>query len=283
MAVVVGETCYSRSDWGCTVFGVSQEPSASGDLAACVARELAAQLDREQLGWKFDAVTGAQATKARLLDQFPTAPREFDSHRRCPKRRGPELLVTVTDAVYREPGDPHQASEQGALLCHDGESFSATDVPATPWLHGTVALLWSSFSVATPRLEDALVPGAPRRELAPRSLLSALPQALLRGGAGAVIGVVERSHLASHVGADGTPQLEPIVNAIVRLIDGYPAGAAMEFFNRRHALLAAELQFAIDRGEDAERLLRLRTALAAARHFVLAGDPACRLNGTERD
>jgi hypothetical protein len=98
-----------------------------------------------------------------------------------------------------------------------------------------------------------------------------------------VIGVVERSHLASYVGADDALQLEPIVNAIIRLIDGYPVGAAMEFFNRRHALLAAELQFAIDRGEDVARLRQLRTALAAARHVVLAGDPACRLNGTLRD
>ena len=64
--------------------------------------------------------------------------------------------------------------------------------------------------------------------------------------------------------------------------DGYPVGAAMEYFNQRYAELASLLSRTLQRiqtGEtiDPQRVSALWTAQNDARSYVVVGDPAVRL------
>jgi hypothetical protein len=68
-------------------------------------------------------------------------------------------------------------------------------------------------------------------------------------------------------------------------MEGYPIGAAMEWFNQRYAALAAELTGALYKvalgiplcPEDLLRTASLWTRHNDARNYIIVGDPAVRL------
>ena len=66
---------------------------------------------------------------------------------------------------------------------------------------------------------------------------------------------------------------------IEQLLQGYPVGAAMDYFGARYAALSTELTAAFDafREPDDFELAELWTANHDARGYVIVGDPAVRL------
>ena len=76
--------------------------------------------------------------------------------------------------------------------------------------------------------------------------------------------------------------MEAFESALRLLMEGYPVGFAMEFFNQRYAELSAELTLALQRlnyGEpmNQDELAALWTANNDARNYAVLGDPAVRV------
>ncbi|MCP4655388.1 MAG: hypothetical protein GY856_08210 [bacterium] len=204
----------------------------------------------------------------------------------------PGLLFTASHgATFQTPA--MQNRYQGALVCQDwpGPSaekrtvdrkhyFSADDVRDDANLQGLVALIYACYSAGTPQLSNFDHPVfAPTRELAPEPFVSALAKKLLRQGALAVAGHVERSWNSFFSWKTDGDQVQVVDSTLRRLLQGHRVGYAMEFVNHRHAELAVELN---DRWGDREQLVkysqkqfkRLWRATNDTRNFVIIGDPA---------
>ncbi len=258
-------------------------------LAGPLARDLARDL----------TATGAATPRARVWS--------VRGRKATPGRLGallgggesPDLLFTATHGLGCRLGDDRQAELQGALVCADGAPgadaggpspplplFTAADVAADAHLGGLLLFAFACYSAGTPRHDGF----AHRREgrpsvLADRPFVARLPQRLLghpRGGAGAVVGHVDRAWTYSFGWPGAGRQVEVFASTLRRLLAGHPVGSAMEFFNQRYAELEcdlAEAQQAMKLGEEPDLvdLTGLWTARNDARSFVVLGDPAVRL------
>ena len=104
------------------------------------------------------------------------------------------------------------------------------------------------------------------------------------GGVLAVIGHADRIWGYSFPWAGASEQLPVLQIALERLLDGYPVGTAMKYFNVRYAelstVLSAELEeLKYGKFPDDFELAGLWTANNDARSTVILGDPAVRLPG----
>jgi hypothetical protein len=77
-------------------------------------------------------------------------------------------------------------------------------------------------------------------------------------------------------------QLSTFESAFTRLLEGYPAGAALEYFNARYAELATTLSadledLKMNKKVDPLELATTWTANNDARGYIIIGDPAVRL------
>lgn len=126
-----------------------------------------------------------------------------------------------------------------------------------------MVFLWSCFSAGTPAFDDFNRAGAATpAAMAPEAFVSRLPRRLLvhpNGGALAVVGRVERAWGTSFVEPGvrgGNPQnLGTFVNALRRILEGYPIGLAMDYFNLRYGELSSDLVAAMsEEGSNAREL-----------------------------
>jgi hypothetical protein len=164
--------------------------------------------------------------------------------------------------------------QQGALVCQDwpggapspGHYFSAGDVPPDADLAGLVAFLLADFA------------GGDGSALAP------LPQRLLRGGALAVVSLVDRSWGMSF-GPTGPSRVEFARIVLQTLLAGEPLGYATQFFDQLQAEVSVQLASASVRNDGTspnelvrERFAGLWRVLQDTRNLVVFGDPAVRLH-----
>jgi len=270
---------------------------SAAHLVAPVSRHLAERVAQKAWtdshpAWHVAVVPPEEATRAKLLDIVS-------------REQAPALLFTASHGLEAGPDDPQQQAKQGALVCGDwrgpghpvpAEFYLSGDVLAAhdeANLLGTIAFLFACYGAGTPETDDYF-----RQEfeeqgavIAEQPFIAALPKAMLSlrsGGALAVVGHIERVWSLSFLGPEqisglGEPRRSEHVavfeSMIEQLLQGYPVGAAMDYFGARYAALSTELTAAFDafREPDDFELAELWTANHDARGYVIVGDPAVRL------
>jgi hypothetical protein len=283
-SVVQSETGHVRLPRRAVFFGVRNEDDGATHLSAS---ELVQPLaDRLALSprWSVETILGEGATKQRLAGLLSGG-------------QAPALLFTASHGMGFGPGSARQIRHQGALLCQDWpgplrwqkaipESFylSGDDIPSEARLQGLITFAFACYGAGTPRWDDfANQAAGHRQEIAPRAFAAALPQRLLgRNGALAWIGHVERAWGCSFIWQEAGRQITAFESTLDQLSEGYPVGAALDFFNLRYAELASMLSSELEDvrsfpGKNPLALGELWTAHNDARGYALFGDPAVRL------
>jgi len=286
VAAESGEATVARR---ATFFGVSNPDDRATQMSADHLVEPLSQRigERAGAGWQVETVLREEATKARLLDLLGGQER-------------PALLFAASHGVEFPKDDPQGRQEQyqGALLCQDwaGPQMGRGEIPREAFLagqdlgsdlnlRGMVAFFFACYGAGTPRFDEyaerAFREG--REMIAERPFVAALPKAMLGlpQGALAVVGHVERVWGTSYLGERQSSQVAVFESAVERLLKGIPVGAAMEYFNGRHAALSSELAAAVDAAKwkepDPYALAEMWTANNDARGYIVVGDPAVRL------
>jgi hypothetical protein len=267
-------------------FGVANALDQATNLSARhLVEPLRQRLGTESTDWTFDAVVGDGATKARIA-------------RFLGGDETPVLLFTASHGMGFPSDSPRQLPHQGALLCQDWPGpthqgpipqdfyFAGDDLASDTNLLGLIAFFFACYGAGTPDLDDfARQAFKDRTRIAPRPFLAGLPTRMLglpQGGALAVVGHVERAWTYSFRWPRAGTQTEVFHGTLRRLLDGYPVGAALEYFNERYAELATVLsdeleEIAFGKQSDPYELTGMWTANNDARGYSLIGDPAVRL------
>lgn len=290
-SVVEAETREAGRERRISLFGVSNADDYATQLSAehlvkPLAERLAKPADwQKATDWKVRTVPPADATKetlGRLIGGEET----------------PALLFTASHGMGFPCGDSLQRAHQGALLCQDWPGpkawrksvppdfyFAGEDVAESARVAGMVVFHFACHGAGAPALDEfAISGGASPKAIAPEPFVSRLPQRLLshpRGGALAVVGHVERAWAHSFLSKTSTSQIGAFESALRLLMEGYPVGYAMEYFNLQYAELAADLTLALQRSGYGEKIPReiesLWLANNDARNYAVIGDPAVRL------
>lgn len=211
----------------------------------------------------------------------------------------PSLLFTASHGIELPANHPAQTRQQGALLCQDwpglgadvlrNHYFAAEDVHPSADLTGMMALFFACYGAGTPQMDQFAAQAFKVREkIAPHGFTAALPQRLLKQGALAVIGHVERAWGYSFISPQGRQENQTFITAMRTLMNGDPIGVATDSsFNMRYAALSSDLSADLEELtwnpshlSDYELAYRW-TANNDARSYVVLGDPAARLPVTE--
>jgi Peptidase family C25 len=283
-SVVAAETGHLVRPRRAAFFGAANPDDRATHLSLEMLVEPLADGCDHQGGWEVDRAFAADATRATLAELLGGG-------------RTPALLFTAGHGVGFHAGDPRQPAHQGALLCQDWPGprawrgpllpehyLAADDVADAADPSGLIAFHFACYGAGTPQ-HDSFTNGSERRAIAPRSFVARLPQRLLghpRGGALAVVGHVDKAWSFSFDWPGAGEQRQVFESTLGRLLAGYPVGAAMEYFNQRHAELAADLSQEIEETRhgappDLLTLAALWTAHNDARSYLVLGDPAVRL------
>lgn len=285
IAAETGDTCAARR---LELFGVSNPADRATQLSTKHLMEpLAASLSSASSpDWTVQSSLREAATKSRLTELLRgTEP--------------PALLFTASHGMSFPDGDARQPSQQGALLCQDWPGplkhrgpiardhyFCAEDLSVESGMAPWISFHFACYGLGTPQFDDfAHRAFGERTSIAPHAFVSALPQKLLtlRGrGALAVVGHVERAWGYSFLWGRAGEQLTVFESALTCLMRGQRVGAALEYFNQRHADLAVGLSMELEdlrfgKEPDDEALAGMWTATSDARNYAILGDPAVRL------
>ena len=208
----------------------------------------------------------------------------------------PALLFTASHGVGFNKNDSRQLRHQGSLLVSEGWCkgyqgpipedwyFSADDLSVNAdKLLGIIVFHFACFGAGTPKFDDFGYERNNWEDIAPHAFVARLPQKLLsheKGGALAVIGHIDRAWGYSF--GDDSSQLEAFQSTLFQLMDGYPVGVALEYFNQRYAALSSEITHDLDyikKGMNANdnELSRKWMANNDARGYGIIGDPSVRL------
>ena len=287
-SVVEAEQARVRLPRKAVFFGVQNPHDPATQLSAdMLIKPLVQAMASAQPGWELQTCLGEQASKANLAAFLGGT-------------ETPALLFTASHGMGFPNGDARQLAHQGALLCADWPGprewrkpipedfyFSADDVGSEARLLGGLAFFFACYGAGTPHMDDfAKKVLSERAALAPHAFLARLPRRMLghpKGGALALIGHVERAWDYSFRWKEAGPQLQVFQDTLDQLMAGYPVGAAMEWFNERHAEFSVVLATESERVKDGilarddTKLARIWTANNDARNYTIVGDPAVRL------
>jgi hypothetical protein len=212
----------------------------------------------------------------------------------------PALLFTASHGIEFPLNDKRQLSHQGALLCQDwhyGQQsispdfyFSADDLNQSNSLLGLISFHFACYSAGTPEYNQFNL-NQQKKPIAPHAFVANLPMKMLsnpQGGALAVIGHIERAWGYSFFWSGANSQTTTFTSTLAQLLDGYPVGAAIEYFDERYAELSTDLNIKMQEKEegmiiDDNELINIWTANNDARNYIILGDPAVRLPIAQSD
>lgn len=284
--VIVAESRKAKLPRRAVFIGVQNEDDKATQLSAQkLVKPLAEYVIDKEKNWSIQTLLKEEATKEQIGKFLGGS-------------ETPALLFTASHGMGFNNGSGRQLSHQGALLCQDWPGpnkwnnpilpehyFSADDVSNDANFSGLIAFHFACFSAGTPAFDDFShrASGTPK-PIAPHSFVSRLPQRLLshRKGALAVIGHNERAWGCSFMWNQAGPQLQVFKATLSHLMNGFPIGAAFEFFNERYAELSSDLSAELDevrhgKTPDDLELSDMWTANNDARNYAILGDPAVRL------
>ena len=287
-AVVAAETGRLAVAKRAVFFGVSVDNDPATMLSSSeLTIPLAEQMQADQPGWTVETIIGQDANKARLA-------------RLMGGDDTPALLFTASHGMQVAMDDPAQFKNMGALLCAEwpgpGMSpkpmpekfyFGGDDILSQANLAGLIAFHFACFGGGTPTHDDFVREGAKEpKQLAAQPFVAHMPQRLLRGGALASVGHVDRAWAYAFKSESGSSQVRIFKSTMKRLMEGHPIGSALEYFNNRYAELGSDVAQQI-------RAARFGTApdpfdlsyrwliTQDARNYAVMGDPAVRLFVTD--
>jgi hypothetical protein len=287
-SVVAAECGESPLPQRATFFGVQNPNDGATQMSAPqLISPLAEYLKTDQPAWQVQTILKDEATKARLGQLL--GGEETSS-----------FLFTASHGMSFPKGDPRQLPHQGALLCQDWPGprqwrqpipqefyFAGDDIGDDARLLGLIGLHFASYSAGTPLLDEFIRQAFKdtRQEIAHAAFLAALPKRMLshpKGGALAVVGHIERVWTYAFAWSEAGRQLNVYRSVLGRLLDGYPLGAAVEWFNQRYAELSSDLNAELEEIEfgkvaDDQLLAGLWMANNDVRNTIIVGDPAVRL------
>ncbi len=207
----------------------------------------------------------------------------------------PALLFSASHGIEFPAGHPAQLRQQGALLCQDWPGvgrdvlrdfyFAGEDIVEGADLLGMMAFFFACYGAGTPQLDQFAAQAFKVREkIAPRGFTAALPQQMLKQGALAVLGHVERAWGYSFISPTGRMTNQSFVTAMRMLMNGEPVGLATDAsFDMRYAELSSDLSADLEELKwdpgymDDYELANRWTANNDARSYVVIGDPAARI------
>ncbi|MBX9253026.1 hypothetical protein H1Q63_03475 [Desmonostoc muscorum CCALA 125] len=269
-------------------FGTRNSDDPATQLSAdTLIKPLSEIVSQDKPEWDIQTDLAEQATKSRLEELIGGA----DT---------PALLFTASHGLGFKKGDPRQLAHQGAFLCQEWPGprewssqqpfpedfyFSADDLGSNAKLWGLIGFHFACFGAGTPKVDDFGHQIKKWDDIAPHAFTARLPQRMLshpNGGALAVIGHIDRAWGCSFIWERAGQQLAAFESVLKQLMEGYPVGAALEFFNQRYAALSSELTWDIDRIRRGRTpnvldLSNKWTANNDARGYGIVGDPAVRL------
>ncbi len=224
-------------------------------------------------GWQ---VRGAMAEAA-----------SHDALRQILSTEVPGLLFTACHGLALPCGDEFQRAEQGSLFCQPdaegGVCFTAADLVPGVDLRGLISVHLTCFGLGTPERDSfAMHTLGGGEKIAERPFIARLPQELLKAGARAVVGHVDRAWTSSLYWPDKGDAPALWLALLKHLGQGLPVGHALQLFGRG----AADLSFKLGRlwnqqnqlgNADPEVFGRLWCATEDAAGFQVLGDPAARL------
>lgn len=290
--VVKAEKREQCSSAKATFFGVKNNDDRATYLSTNHLVEPLADCLREMPIWNVETFIGPEATKSQLTSIF--------------ERKVPDFLFTASHGIGFPLGDSGQIQEQGSLLCQDWPGpqqwrkeirndfyFGANDISSDVDLQGMIAFIFACYSAGTPKYDDFVQSGngsnVQPAQVANTSFTASLPQKMLRQGALAVAGHIERAWSYSFLlpGSGMEPpetarQLGVFKDMLSSLTNGYPVGSAKEPFNERYAEVASDINSELERIKfggtpDDTKLTVLWTTNHDARNYIVLGDPAVRL------
>jgi hypothetical protein len=248
-------------------------------------------LERDYPDWKLVVRRGSLATKdglRRLLGGGET----------------PGLLLLSSHGRRIDPDFPeHQRMYQGSPVCEPSENgdglFTVEDLPEPKGsdLRGLITFLFGCYTAGTPALNNFPheVPGrgpeaalsTEPHVLSKKPFMARLPVELLRRGALAVVGHVDRAWTTSCLWASEQQDLNTtasLEDSLSMLHAGHRLGQALRPLHRRYTHLASRVAQMLDVHRtgvelDLARLGFYWTALNDARNVVIVGDPAVYLLG----
>jgi hypothetical protein len=236
-----------------------------------------------KFNWQFEQFLKKEATKSQLKKLLGADP-----------QKTPALLLTASHGMEfkYDPGDPHkQLAYQGALLCQDwtpgsgsvdrNAYFAGEDLDEEANVLGMIALFFACFGAGTPKFDQFETElFKQKKQIAPHNFIADLPKQLLKRGALAVLGHVERAWGYSFVSPAGFVDNQAFLKAIRHLMNGDPVGWATDpGFDMRYAEMSSDLSsYLQDESQLSNReLVQHWTASNDARGYVVLGDPAVRI------
>lgn len=255
------------------VFVPREEDAATRELCDDLAVPLLQQLGQALPGWKIQAAIAEAAT--------------YEALRGMLSKEVPSLLFTACHGLAHPCGDKDQLAEQGALFCQpdaDGpRCFTAADLPSNLDLRGLISLHLTCYGLGTPERDSFAPQQSEGAKIADGPFIARLPQELLKAGARAVVGHVDRAWTSNLHWPDKDNAASLWLGLLKHLGQGLPVGHALQLFGRG----AANLAFRLNRlwtlrnqmkEVDPAEFARLWTATEDAAGFQVLGDPAVRLN-----